>query len=197
MFHLRDGKRLGLRAAMAVLPLGLVSVPSFAQTQFEYAVKFVCGVPTIEAQREAVKPGNYATAINIHNPNPNPAAPPVIFGKKAVQAFPQGMPPRPPSNIVSEQLRPDFALEVDCQNISDLLGGPPPPAFMKGFVVIFSPSELDVVSVYTAEPPLASDGVPHGIALEVLTVVPRVVPIPGSPTATSSSKSSGLGKQNK
>lgn len=191
MFFCRNRQRIPLGAALALLPLVLASLPKVVQAQqlVEYAVKFVCGVPGIEAQREAVKPGNYATAINIHNPNPDPAAPPVVFAKKAVQAFPQGFDQHPPSDPKTEQLRSDFALEVDCQNISDLLGGPPPPAFMKGFLVIMSPAELDVVAVYTAEPPVSpADGVPHGIALEVVPVPPRFIR-PGAPQPPATSKS--------
>ena len=50
-----------------------------AQEYFEYAVKIICGSPPPE--RAAVAPGTYFTAINIHNPNPNPIDT-VFFRKK-------------------------------------------------------------------------------------------------------------------
>lgn len=54
----------------------------------------------------------YATAINIHNPNTDPAASPVVFVKKAVRARPQGFEPIPPSALVQETVRSNFAVEV-------------------------------------------------------------------------------------
>lgn len=188
MLEQRNGKRIARGMVFALLPLALTYLPTSAQAQaqmVEYAAKFVCGVPQIEARREAVKPGNYATAINIHNPNPDPTQT-IQFQKKAVQARPQGSDKLPPSLPQPEMLPSDFALEVDCQNIRDLLGAPPSPAFIKGFVVILSPSELDVVGVYTAEPPVpATGGQINGIALEVVPIAPRFLttgmPQPGAP----------------
>ena len=169
----RNAKKLATQMALSLLLLVLAPLPG--QSQFvQYAAKFICGVPQLEARREAVKPGNYATAINIHNPDP---VNPVAFEKKAVLAMPQGFDRRPPSPFKQEvPLDPDFALEVDCQNIRDLLGGPPAPVFIKGFVVIVVPgtSELDVVGVYSAEPPPPpAGGTPNGIGLEVLPIAPR------------------------
>jgi hypothetical protein len=47
-------------------------------------------------------------------------------------------------------LRPDQALEIDCTDISRRVQTR--SRFIKGFVVIQSPSDLDVVAVYTAAP---------------------------------------------
>ena len=183
----RNGKRIGLRTALALLPLLLASFPRLAQAQqLQYAVKFMCGIPGVEADREAVKSGNYATAINIHNPSTTG----IDLRKKAVQALPQGVPPVPPSPFKGDTLGPDGALEVDCANIRDLLQLPPPVApFIKGFLVILSPRELDVWGVYTAEQPPPTPG--GGIALEIVGPVPPRQVLPGSvplPAATNGRK---------
>jgi hypothetical protein len=181
------GKRTAIQAVLALLAIaGLVfaftnsrpkKVSAAVTSVQEYSVKYVCGVPTVEAQRDAVKPGNYATAINIHNPNQNPNTPPTQFTKHAVRALPEDMTPLPPGPPVSEVLPPDFAMEVDCQNIRDLLHLPHDMTFIKGFVVIIEPSgmtPLDVIGVYSAEPPPGQTGI-GGIGLEVLPYAPKTV----------------------
>src|ERR1700730_16821119 len=73
------------RALAVAAPTKEAATPIPPVTSFtEYAAKFVCGVPGAEAQREAVKPGNYATAINIHNPNQLSSTPAIQFTKHAV-----------------------------------------------------------------------------------------------------------------
>ncbi|HXM98661.1 MAG TPA: hypothetical protein VN982_09320 [Candidatus Dormibacteraeota bacterium] len=150
-------------------------------------------------KREGVKPGNYATAINIHNPNIFASQPPISFMKKAVLSQPEGVTPIPPSPLKKDILNNDFAEEVDCQTIRELLGtkAPPAPAFIEGFVVIIVPPtpatnppthELDVVGVYSSEPPpvKGSAGTPeiHGISLEVVPIAPRfITPPPGAAAA--------------
>jgi hypothetical protein len=142
-------------------------------------------------KREGVKPGNYATAINIHNPNIFANQPPISFLKKAVLSSPEGVTPIPPSTLKRDMLNTDFAEELDCQTIRDLLGAkaPPAPAFIEGFVVIIVPPtpattppthELDVVGVYSSEPPPVTAPVPqiHGIALEVVPIAPRFITPP-------------------
>lgn len=119
--------------------------------KFSYAAKFVCGDMKLDGtlrppKETPVKPGNYATAINVHNPHNLDV--PIL--KKAVLALVepnQGV----PGQIRDFRLRPDGAFEIDCPDIINLLGGQANlPNFIKGFVVIYSPLELDVVGVYTA-----------------------------------------------
>lgn len=136
-------------------------------TLFNYSVKFVCGsidsppfkIPhratafepnMMSASREPpVKPGNYATAVNIHNPHNDG----VKLRKKAVIARPQGQPLGPVSGWQFDKLGPDQALEVDCRNIASMFlhPGTTGPRFIKGFVVVQALRELDVVGVYTSE----------------------------------------------
>jgi hypothetical protein len=143
-----------------------------------YAAKFICGSfgsaqtpPTAEGP---VEPGNYATAINIHNPHPDNT---VSFTKKAVLLFsviekdvgPET--PRHPSlPVVQAELPPDWGMEIDGPDIRDVLlhQGPPAPAFIKGWVVIESPEfPLDVVAVYTVQALGAAGGV--SIAIDRVT----------------------------
>lgn len=120
-----------------------------------YTVKFLCGDAKpgkgLEFKLEGVKPGDYATDINIHNPNPQR----VVFLKKAVRSLPERTSIKPnPSRKRPDFLGPDYAVEIDCLDIAIILGlfpPPPQPFFMKGFVVIESPLELDVVAVYTSQ----------------------------------------------
>jgi hypothetical protein len=121
--------------------------------QFVYSVKFLCGIqpngvsaPPLEP---SVKPGNYATAINIHNFHQKLD---VSFCKKAVVALPEDQPPATPGRFVNLLLGPDRAVEVDCSDIAKLLqSGAVLPPFIKGFVEVRSPQQLNVVAVYTAQ----------------------------------------------
>jgi hypothetical protein len=149
-----------------------------------YAVKFLCGdfdragvsdSGTIEGP---VKPGSYATAINIHNPHPRQVA---RLRKKAVLLFQGSAPrpteqhevPRPPGRPKGIELGPDFGLEIDCADIRDVLlrtptgPGPRAPIFIKGWVVVeTSPATpLDVVALYTVRSFV--NGKPTDISLEV------------------------------
>jgi hypothetical protein len=157
-----------------------------------YSVKFLCGQysgsPAGTQVEGPVKPGNYMTAINLHNPNFSP----VGFRKKAVlmfadnPAFQQGFEiPRKPGQLFSAALEPDWGLEIDCDDIRDvLLGGilpAPSTGFIKGWVIIESPEKqpLDIVTVYTAHGfrQNLSTGVTEteGFSHEIIRTYPTVV----------------------
>lgn len=109
---------------------------------FQYAVKLVCGV---QKESQGVVPQNYATTINIHNPNPNGEA---QFHKKLVLTIPPGgQKPGEIFHISDDLLGSDGALATDCMDIRRRVPGLPP--FFEGFVVLQSFSSLDVVAVYT------------------------------------------------
>src|SRR6266446_8021626 len=92
-----------------------------------YSVKFLCGdfpIPTSGTQSEGpVKPGDYQTAINVHNPNFSP----VSFVKKAVLMFPNIDPacqfecPRRPGQLYTATLKSDWGMEIDCADIRKVL----------------------------------------------------------------------------
>jgi hypothetical protein len=132
---------------------------------FEYSIKYVCGDfgkgidPAAPENPEGpVKPGDYQTMVNIHNPNSVVAQ----FQKKAVLVFAGAGPvaeqsfetPMPPGPIVTPApLKPDWAMAIDCQDIRKVLlagGAPAAPMFIEGWVVLLSPVALDVEAVYTA-----------------------------------------------
>jgi hypothetical protein len=106
---------------------------------FQYATKVVCG----KSDGSVVAPGTYFTAVNIHNPLYSR----VRFRVKVAIALP-GLRPGPVSPFHDVELGPDEALEIDNPDIHKLaeVDGD----FLKGFVVIESATELDVVAVYTA-----------------------------------------------
>jgi len=166
-----------------------------------YSAKFLCGAlpPTPQGQIEhgPVKPGNYQTAINVHNPYFQP----VTFVKKAIlmyatdATFQQGFEiPRPPGQLVQATLEPDFGLEIDCADIRQvLLKGMTPPtsnAFIKGWVVIETSGKvtLDVVSAYTAhgfKVDLATGTTsPEGFAVEIDKATFTTVPKPSGHDST-------------
>lgn len=104
--------------------------------------------------------GLYATAVNVHNPalprGTNDGT--VIFAKKVAVALPWQK-SGPVSRFQRAVLKSNHAFEIDCEEIAAMYlnsvpGGtsaPPPfPVFLKGFVVVMSPVELDVTAVYSS-----------------------------------------------
>lgn len=121
-------------------------IPIAQPAEFEYAVKFVCGRGEAATVAGVAAPGPYFTAINVHNPSYRDTA---TFRHKVSVALP-GLQVGPISWRRPATLRPDESLEIDCP---DIVAGFPGPPFLKGFVVILSPIELDVVAVYSAGTP--------------------------------------------
>jgi hypothetical protein len=105
----------------------------------QYAVKFVCG----KSNGDVLAVGEYWTAINVHNPT----SVPVPFKKKIAIALP-GEVPGPVSGFFEARLGPDEALEIDRNDIFN--HAHTNLEFIKGFVIIDSEGELDVVAIYTA-----------------------------------------------
>src|SRR2546428_12734842 len=114
---------------ISVVAAALVLVPSLASAQAQdqrpivYSVKFVCGlqavIPTRPPTEPPVKPGNYATAVNIHNFHEFP----VVIVKKAVIANPEGSDPGPVSQRLGAALRSHPSLEVGLTFIVKLFAG--------------------------------------------------------------------------
>jgi hypothetical protein len=143
----RDRPFNGLIDEVALYPSALSADRILAHYQsqfaeraiFQYAAKFVCG----KSAGKVVAPGVYFTAVNIHNPTYTT----IRFRVKIAVAEP-GLKPGPVSKFHDAELGPDEALEIDCPDISKL--AETKTDFLKGFVVIESEVELDVVAVYTA-----------------------------------------------
>jgi hypothetical protein len=127
-----------------VLTIQGAANPAAAQDEyFEYAVKIVCGTPTPD--RVPVAPGTYFTAINLHNPNPDPID--TVFFRKKFALTAAKEQPGPVSSFSANWLVSDRAIEIDC---ADVFARARVKGFAKGFAVIQSPAVLDVVAVYTA-----------------------------------------------
>jgi hypothetical protein len=107
-------------------------------TWFQYAAKVVCG----KSAGDVVARGVYYSAINVHNPSRTTAR----FRWKVAVARP-GATAGPVSGFFEARLGPNEALEIDCP---DIMKRARARGFLKGFVVIESGLELDVVAVYTA-----------------------------------------------
>jgi hypothetical protein len=158
-----------------------------------YAVKFLCGsfLPKLPADEMEwpVKPGNYFTAINVHNPNFGS----ISFQKKAVLLYRADKPtrpeePMPPGKLFDARLKEDWGLEIDCNDIRrQLLSGTAPgaPTFITGWVVIevtgtpnhLDPRPIDVTGVYTSHGWDLSTKTPTyvGFAEDVVPVLPKRV----------------------
>ena len=164
-------------SAIAQVP-GVPGVPGTPVGKtFSYGAKFVCGlVPAggVPLDPQHVRPGfptelplkpaNYATDINVHNPQTRAT----VLWKKAVltgwvSPLPNaagGVQTSEPEQLfeggkyLTVQLAPDGAFGIDCIDIIKVLrppGQPTTASFVTGFVVINSPVQLDVTAVYTSE----------------------------------------------
>ena len=146
-------KNFKVIGVVAVIGIGLVLLPVSvtaheAKFKFRYAAKFVCGLNPGAIQR--ILPGDYATAVNIHNPSNKS----VVLRKTIALTFPpEEQAPGAVSDSIEDELGPNQALEVDCGEIpSEFFFAVPPaePPYVKGFLVITSTRRLDVTAVYTA-----------------------------------------------
>lgn len=141
-------------------------------TEFQYAVKLVCGVVSPSPAGGAptpVAPGRYWTAINIHNPDKCHEA---HLRWKVVVAAPLGQTPAVPVYQRPSVLGPDLALEIDCRRVMQTFP-PPVPTFVKGYVVIESDIELDVVAIYSG----TQGGNTQLSSFHTERVQPRCVPV--------------------
>lgn len=139
---------------------------------FRYYVKFVCGLlPPDAPEKEPVKPGNYATAINIYNPFTRG----VRITKRPALHYreDEDPPPRFKRKVVAIKIQ--RVLEIDCFDIWTLTETTP-GTFVKGMMDISAETELPVVAVYTAQTNLSDPGAPPdsgaGISIDVEYIQP-------------------------
>jgi hypothetical protein len=143
--------------------------------KFTYSVKFICGVqPECECACTPVRPGAYATEINIHNYKCHEADVeksliPLVLASAAV-----GREPRVAKRRIVDRIKlpSDSATMDDCCRIAEMLLGAPPTSPMPltiGFMEIVSNVELSVCAVYTA-----SDLKSNSISIDVQNVAPRL-----------------------
>ncbi len=146
-----------------------ITVPA---CNYTYAVKFVCGTQPDQCggcQSGPLRPGTYATEINILNPKCKEATivkrvVPLVFAGAVTGREPAVAEARATDRIV---LAPGAATMDDCCRIAELLYGGVGPAMplTVGFLEIISDQELDVTAVYTSSDP---DG--KGLCFELETI---------------------------
>lgn len=145
-----------------------ITVPA---CKFTYAVKFVCGTQTVcDCGCGPVRPGIYATEINILNPKCKEASVVKQFVPLVFAGAVTGREPAVATAKATEKMvLPSGAATMDdCCRIAELLYGGVPATAMPltvGFLEIVSDQELHVTAVYTAS---NSEG--HGLSFNVLTV---------------------------
>jgi hypothetical protein len=184
-----------LQVAPAAAPAAQVQqVTPNGVYMWNYSVKFVCGRQTaldpsgqIIAGEPPVKPGNYATEINIHNYSYREFKLRkkllVLVDKRGViEPEVVGL---DKARFASVVLTPDSATLDDCNDLWKMAGdnvvaaGPP---LTIGYLVLLSPVDLDVDAVYTAEVGESVAGAaferPTGISIDVERVPGKRVFVP-------------------
>ncbi len=159
------------------------------QYLWSYAAKFVCGyqrtaTPAQQISGEpTLKPGNYATEINIHNPTyrlvPLHKRFLVLVNGQQVIREPQQV---EPLITIPITMGLGTAMMDDCNNLWTIIypGAPVPspmPVFI-GYLVILSPIDLDVDVVYTANAPGDLATAPSGVSIDVERVTGKRIFIP-------------------
>jgi hypothetical protein len=163
----------------------LGAIPAAAQQLFAYSVKIVCGKQTETncCCVAGVRPGVYATEVNIQNLNlvTAPVAKAVLplINSGAVVAREPNVADfatlRP--KVEAVKLPPLGATMDDCCRITELLLGAPlsgDTGLTIAILTIISAFELSVSAVYTANP-LSGDG----ISIDVEYIPPRLVGLRG------------------
>lgn len=152
-----------------------ITIPA-CPPEFVYAVKYICGVAADCGCPDApVRPGRYATEINIHNPSRFTAAVDKIVTPTVTAGIGVGREPRrgTPANRDRIKLQPHEATMDDCRRLAELHYGAPAEGQLPltiGFLEIVSTQELVVTAVYTAT---GADG---GLTMDIETVRPIVRP---------------------
>ena len=157
---------------------------------WSYAAKFVCGyqAPSSAAApilgEPVVKPGNYATEINIQNPNfkivPLIKRVIVLVDGDVVHREPGFV---GPSGSDTLELQGDFSTLDDCNKLwlnthPQTQNLPTPMPLFIGYLVVLTPLDINVNAVYTANAPGVAGSVPTSTTINVLTVAGKRVFLP-------------------
>lgn len=153
-----------------------IAVPACAPTGQVFAVKFLCGEQgggACGCDCAPLRPGRYATEINLHNYGLKPVAVtkrfvPLVLAGAPVGREPRTAAPRAEDRIV---LPPQSATFDDCCRIVELLYGgaaASPLPLTVGWLEIGADGPLAVTAVYTAG---GADGA--GVSIDVVQVAPR------------------------
>lgn len=138
---------------------------------FSYSVKFVCGFQNVdELDVGMVRPGVYATEINIHNYHDSAADVRKLVLPLVVEGKPRGREPEFVGISAQDaiQLPPNTATMDDSFRLGELVYGSPPPQPLPlaiGYLEIVSTLPLAVDAVYTV-----SDRESRTVAIDVVRV---------------------------
>ena len=158
----KPGFLLGLLVAIGLGVVAVLSIPqqpvaaspaAQADGLFIFSAKFVCGrQESDDPKLAAVRPGMYATEINIHNYNTGEVSIrkhviPLLMNGEAIGREPNISKVQGEDSIV---LPPDSATMDDCARLTELLHLPA-DAQVIGFLELISTRDLNVEAVYTAE----------------------------------------------
>lgn len=165
-------------SVVASKPVSITVPPCKPKEVFSYSVKFVCGTAAkCGCACGPVRPGVYATEINIHNIQDVEAplrkfVTPVVLAGAAAGREPHFVGRKASDRIV---LPPHTATMDDCCRMSELLFGATTDslALTIGFLEIISPVELSVTAVYTA-----TDADSHAVSIDVEQINANKVVVP-------------------
>jgi hypothetical protein len=139
---------------------------------FVYAVQFVCGTaPECGCECSPVRPGRYASEINIHNYSGasvklRKRVIPVVFAGAVTGREPAAAGPKAFDEIT---LPPHSATMDDCCRLTELLlGAPVGASFNIGILEITASADVAVTAVYTSS---GVDG--GGVSLDVQQIEGR------------------------
>jgi len=165
-------------SVVASKPVSITIPPCKPKELFSYSVKFVCGTASkCDCECGPVRPGVYATEINIHNFHDAEAALqkfviPVVLAGAAAGREPKFAGRKATDRIL---LPAHTATMDDCCRLAELLLGAPPSGPLGltiGFLEIVSPVELSITAVYTA-----TDAESKSISIDVEQIDARKVPV--------------------
>ncbi len=179
------------RTKLALIGAGILFASatsmSYAQTATDslYTVKFICGTqrprPNLTAPAEPpVKPGNYATVINVEGLGSVDTAQAVGWSVSVANATITGLGP-------ALSLKRFQTADITCFDIANAVSTLATNGFITGFVNIQSAAPISVTSVYTSQGcnfPLGNTGLLPAICSGAVStdVVPQQ-PVPNPPAS--------------
>ncbi|MEM8823184.1 MAG: vWA domain-containing protein [Pseudomonadota bacterium] len=152
-----------------------ITVPA-CPPEYVYAVKYICGTAADCGCPEApVRPGRYATEINLHNPSRVVAGVTKLVTPLVTGGISIGREPMHPGPVGSDRikLQPHEATMDDCKRLAELHYGAPAEGNLPltvGFLEVVSNQQLVVTAVYTAT---SANG---DLTMDVETIQPIVRP---------------------
>ncbi len=168
---------VGMVAGVVILVAGVAAAINPGNAPVKYSAPFICGwLPPVPPDLDQhAKPGDYHTAIMIHNHTGTN----VTAGKQVMLSFRMGAPPAPPTPFFNASIPFRRTLQIDCVDIW-AMAGVPPGSFVKGHLLIGLNQPLPVSATYTSQThddPNVGPGPAAGHSIDV----EQIFPIGGAP----------------